>query len=348
MCRILFKRDNSALFNKQELEDSYKLNSDGTGLIYFDPADEQLHVQKFIKGTDFEEIYKYVQQVEQKKNIKNIGIHFRFGTGGGLGIDQVHPIQVKDDMWIMHNGVSGTFDVDNANASDTQWMAYWLKNNNFHLENLKDPKAQKIYNNIFSGNKVLVFEKDQYKFINEDLGNWDKDGIWRSWNAGSYYGWEQKYEDEYKTYINNDPSTYTQQSLLNHTQKWFKDVSEEKVVLEATPEQKHYDILQNILCEYHDYSETRDNEQQITWDNYAAAIDELKKSPFYTPEKVEEVKKRIVDIEKDMAALAQKQEELNDKFVDEATLIEEKVYEQDKAMEDDGEIIIPEDKEFEI
>ena len=198
MCRILFKENNNLLFDKKELEESYKSNPDGTGIIYYDPADSLLKVKKFIKGTEFEKIYKYIKTVEKNKTYKNIAVHFRFGTGGGLGIEQIHPIKIRENMYLIHNGVSHTFDIDNQNASDTQWMARWLNKNNFALDSLNDPDNKKIYDKIFSGNKLLIMEGDKYKFINEDLGRWDK-GIWKSWQDGSKYGWYQKYEDEFES-----------------------------------------------------------------------------------------------------------------------------------------------------
>jgi hypothetical protein len=46
MCRILFKQDNNALFDEKELEESYKYNPDGTGLIYFDASSNKTFIEK--------------------------------------------------------------------------------------------------------------------------------------------------------------------------------------------------------------------------------------------------------------------------------------------------------------
>lgn len=269
MCRILFKRTNFVQFDKNELKESYTYNPDGTGIIYFDPTDEQLHVQKFIKGTDFEEIYKYVQEVEQKKNISNIGIHFRFGTGGGLGIDQVHPIKVRNDLYIMHNGVCREFDIDTSVASDTQWMAYYLKKIGFSLDMLNDPKQQQIYNNIFAGNKLLIMNKGDFKFINENLGNW-KDGIWRSYQPNSHWGWEQHSEQEYEdNFVQRSLFDYNKQSIKTKLDPFANLTPEKKQELEKIRTQRGIieDLQQrltDIKFERTSYNDEIDFEIELT------------------------------------------------------------------------------------
>jgi hypothetical protein len=46
MCRILFKPNNQFKFDRKELEESYRTNPDGTGLIYYDPVLDKTYVQK--------------------------------------------------------------------------------------------------------------------------------------------------------------------------------------------------------------------------------------------------------------------------------------------------------------
>ncbi|MDR2821327.1 MAG: hypothetical protein LBV53_00020 [Mycoplasmataceae bacterium] len=181
------------MFDKNELMESYRTNPDGTGFIYYDEAQDLMVVQKWLAETPFETIYKKVLEIEQKKNIKNLAIHFRIGTSGGRGIKQIHPQLIDGDMYLMHNGICREFEVDN-NASDTQWIAWWLKDKKFKLNELNNPINKKIYENIFNSNKLLIIEKDKFCFINEDLGNWDK-GIWHSWKGDSLYGWDREKEN---------------------------------------------------------------------------------------------------------------------------------------------------------
>lgn len=279
MCRILFKENNINLFDINELEESYKFNSDGTGVIYFDPRDCKLKVKKFIKGTPFEKIYKYIKSVEQNPNYKNIAVHFRFGTGGGLGIDQIHPIEIRDNMYLIHNGCSGTFDISNATASDTQWMARWLKNNNFCLNVLNDENNKKIYDNIFSGNKLLIMEGDKYKFVNEDLGRWDK-GIWKSWQDNSKYGWYQNYETEFdnskkqlsifdyprydEAKINNDAK---ENKPTSNSFKDFNKIYEKfKELAEAMPTDGDIDTFEEIMLKINK-NNSLSQEQKMYFEN---------------------------------------------------------------------------------
>jgi predicted glutamine amidotransferase len=169
MCRILFKKDNTILFDKVELEESYRSNPDGTGLLYYDSVADKMVVKKWLSKTPFETIYKKIQEVESMPNAKCVGVHFRIGTSGGKGIEQIHPIHIDGDKYLFHNGVCREFEVNN-NASDTQWIAWFLKDKKFELKEIDNEINKHIYENIFSGNKLLIVEKDKFKFVNEGLG----------------------------------------------------------------------------------------------------------------------------------------------------------------------------------
>jgi hypothetical protein len=69
--------------------------------------------------TPFEIIYKKIQEVEMNPKAKCIGIHFRVGTSGGKGIEQIHPQHISGEKYLFHNGICREFEVDNS-ASDTQ------------------------------------------------------------------------------------------------------------------------------------------------------------------------------------------------------------------------------------
>ncbi|MDR2823228.1 MAG: hypothetical protein LBV37_01705 [Mycoplasmataceae bacterium] len=180
MCRILFKPTNDVNFDKNVLQESYKDNPDGTGLIYYDLSLDQMVCQKWTSDTQFDTIWKTVQSVEKNKSACNIAIHFRYGTSGGKGIDQIHPIHVCDNLWLIHNGICHDFEFDNRVMSDTQLMAFWFKCSGITISDMKARLGKLYLNDKFASNKLLFIERQNYHIINEELGSWEN-GIWSSW-----------------------------------------------------------------------------------------------------------------------------------------------------------------------
>lgn len=237
MCRILFKKNNDVKFDKRELEQSYQYNSDGTGLVYWDDKKQEMIVQKWLIGTPFHKIYNFVQKVEQLKSAKNIAIHFRFGTSGGKTIEQIHPIEISYNYFLLHNGIVREFEFDAQVMSDTQLMGFWLKCANIKVNSLKNKFLKKCLETKFVGNKLLLLESDKYAIINEELGEW-VGGIWKSWkeyNYGKYkpikrkqieqqmYGWDSENWENEEIVRNIEP--YTNQT----TNKTQQELDEEEL-----------------------------------------------------------------------------------------------------------------------
>lgn len=207
MCRIILNHQNQE-FVKNELEESYRQNPDGTGLYYWDDKVKEPIIKKWAKNTKFEEIWKEVSKLHRNKNYTNVNIHFRFGTSGGIGPNQTHPIEMDNKIFMMHNGVCQEFVWNNDKFSDTQCMAYWLNEllRMKHIKKLSElAEDEMLFSYIeykFSGSKVVLMQEDKVLIFNEDLGEW-KNGIWRSWKEYQYYGYEsmikvQDYLIQYK------------------------------------------------------------------------------------------------------------------------------------------------------
>lgn len=183
MCRILFKPNNTVLFNREILRESYQINPDGSGLIYYDESSHKMIAQKWMPGTDFEEIYRSIAEVESNVTAKNVAVHFRIGTSGGKGEEQIHPMHVKDQMYLLHNGICVDFEFDPEIMSDTQLIAFWFKCLDVSVLKMKDRLALKYLNEKFVGNKLIIIEGNDYVIVNEALGCWTN-GIWQSWIEG--------------------------------------------------------------------------------------------------------------------------------------------------------------------
>ena len=90
--------------------------------------------------------------VNDDKKYKNVVIHFRFATSGKTDTDQIHPIQVKKNLYIAHNGVlSGLGDeVESA----TQQFAKML--NVLDVDYKKLMEVDKYMKHIIGYNKIVV------------------------------------------------------------------------------------------------------------------------------------------------------------------------------------------------
>lgn len=227
MCRIIYKKNNDVKLDKKMLAQSHLYNPDGTGIIYYDSNLGHNVIKKFDYKTNFEEIYKYISKIEHKDGVKNMIIHFRFGTSGDKSLNNVHPITINKskDQYLIHNGVIREFEFG-GNKSDTAHLAQWMYENNFSTETNKNSANYQLLNNLLSGNKILLIEKDNVKIFNAQLGE-EMDGVWYSWkqtpigyNDKSFlYGWTD--EEEYDNTLLNDDVQFWEGSQLEDEEEEY-------------------------------------------------------------------------------------------------------------------------------
>ena len=113
------------------------------------------------------EIAKTIKMVNDDKKYKNVVIHFRFATSGKTDTDQIHPIQVKKNLYIAHNGVlSGLGD---EVESDTQQFAKML--NVLDVDYKKLMEVDKYMKHIIGYNKIVmvVIIIGQQKYIQQRI-----------------------------------------------------------------------------------------------------------------------------------------------------------------------------------
>lgn len=197
MCRILVRPDGCTTpFIKKELEQHYKSNPHGTGLYYLDKTLHKPVVLKWVEKTDFDTIWKTVDRLQKRKNVGLMAIHFRFATSLCKTIEQVHPVKVANNFYLMHNGFCNNFNVDPEHVSDTQVMGWWFKQLGLTFSDCKEPGAVKFLSSKFFGNKLVLLSDNDYQIINDHLGEW-KNGIWQSWkDHQSYLPFYDDYDDD--------------------------------------------------------------------------------------------------------------------------------------------------------
>ena len=285
MCRILFKKDNSLKFNENELRVTNLNNPDGCGLYYYDEDAKKAVIQKWEKGTDFDKvIYPFIKEAEKLPHLKNFAIHFRIGTSGGKTIEQVHPqiIDKEKGLVMFHNGIVREFEIKDK-WSDTQTIARCFKDWGFDVNSFKNnPLTKTAWEKIFDHNKILLIDKDDYVFLNENLGEWE-DGIWKS-NHMPKYLYDEKAKAEYEK-----EHSYGRQGTLFDMDEYTCD-----------PRKENYNITPYVPS-YKDENVAFDVEEK-TPELLAASL--TPKQAKLLKETTESVNKCITNIEKEFNKLS--------------------------------------------
>lgn len=130
MCVIVYKPKNIDLPNKDILYNCYRNNKDGVGYTFTDR--KNVIVKKGYQ--DFNIFYNELLKDYLKYNLKdkNLILHFRIGTSGGLTKEKTQPFKITDNIKelnklyiknkktsIVHNGVFSSYTYNSKN-SDTQ------------------------------------------------------------------------------------------------------------------------------------------------------------------------------------------------------------------------------------
>ena len=118
MC-LLVKQPASTAFTKDFIEDVYRKNSDGFGVMYAE--DGKLHVYKCLPASA-EDMYNfYATHAEGRDCIW----HARMQTHGDIDLDNCHPYKVTDSIYMAHNGVLASGNDADRTKSDT---GHFIKN----------------------------------------------------------------------------------------------------------------------------------------------------------------------------------------------------------------------------
>jgi len=130
MCIIVAKLRGSELPSEDVLRNCFNNNNDGCGFMY-----EEKHKVVINKGyMDFAKFYKDLVNTYNKKELKNknLVMHFRIGTSGGMNAETTHPFpisrnnkdlqstKIKTDIGMVHNGVISDYARKDSKLSDTQ------------------------------------------------------------------------------------------------------------------------------------------------------------------------------------------------------------------------------------
>lgn len=198
MC-ILIHQPKDYCFTAEHLADFYGRNPDGFGAIV-NHADERGVVVYKIVGTLKEIEDLYFNSVACYEAI----IHFRMKTHGDIDMDNCHPYQVTDGLWMAHNGI-----LSSGNSKDPKKSDTWHYINDFIKPMLETtPSALEnpyirgyIGVHIGASNKFGFMDNSGQVFIINKHSGVEYDGVWFS-NTYAWTPWKHGYEKA-PAYANN-------------------------------------------------------------------------------------------------------------------------------------------------
>lgn len=284
MCIIVAKLRGKDLPNEEILRNCFNNNSDGCGFMY-----EDKHKVVINKGyMDFKKFYKDLVNTYNTKDLKNknLVMHFRIGTSGGMNAETTHPfpisknnkdlqsLKVKTDIGMVHNGVISEYAYNKSKLSDTQHFikefVYPLYELNKHfLDNklvinmlYKECNSKLIFldsnDNLY---KVGEFEeKDGVLYSNSSYNartwTYDYNKYWRDYEEGGYkYNYDtEKYEVDNSDELYEGLKKFETNSVTFLNQDWwyFGDYSQ-------TWEQCDYDMFMDDNGDIYYYCGIDDN-----------------------------------------------------------------------------------------
>lgn len=193
MCIAIVKPMGAKLPDRELLRKCWDNNPDGAGLMYNNGENVIIH-----KGfSKFKGFYKYLRKLDNEIDLtnKDLVLHFRIATSGGVNRECTHPFPITKNLLEMkkldnvceygfaHNGI-----IDGYGTKDFSDTMEYVANVIAYIKNIEDEEAllDALAYEHFS--RFVVLTKDNFELG----GNWVKDG--------EYYFSNTTYKDHsYKT-----------------------------------------------------------------------------------------------------------------------------------------------------
>jgi hypothetical protein len=212
MC-IAILNTKGTILKKELLHNCWKNNGDGAGMLYINDEGD-MGVFKEMK--DFNRFYDKYAEVKRMYGKRNIVLHFRISTHGGITESNCHPFMVHKDLGFVHNGM--IYNVPDSKVHSDTYMF-----NEVILKKLKegfeydDDMLDLIEMYIGSGSKLIFLNaNDDWAIANEKAGHWDlncwfSNSSYKQVNDWVDYGGTKKYKANvygYGSYGTYNPKTY--------------------------------------------------------------------------------------------------------------------------------------------
>lgn len=194
MCVIAVLPKHIALSQKI-LKNCYENNPDGFGIMAL--VDGKMQIAKSMGNFDvfLTEYRNFPQNVER-------ALHFRWATHGALDEKNCHPFPVTPDLWLMHNGVINTCEVDDTFSDTWNFATHDLGREeiikSWGMDAIERPDFKAMLEKISAGSKLFfmdtqgrtlrTFEKDWHKERGCFFSNKHSLESKKTYYAGSYKG----------------------------------------------------------------------------------------------------------------------------------------------------------------
>lgn len=169
MCVIYFAKNKATLRARAHLPEAANRNPDGVGAMWLKQG-QQIHVVRRLKSADYEQVLAEIP------DDVSFGLHFRYGTSGGVTLDNVHPFLMHGgQVCLMHNGVvSG---MGGNGRSDTREVCEDIL---AHIP-ANEIGSSRALGTLFKGSRVLMLAPNaQGQLLYYRLGTWAEEmgGEW--------------------------------------------------------------------------------------------------------------------------------------------------------------------------
>lgn len=257
MCNIIARPKNAPKIRENYLINSAKNNPDGFGIVA--KLNGKIEVEKTLdssKGIDI------IRKLE-KDNAEFLA-HFRLTTHGETNLENTHPFEIRDEVFVVHNGVI-PIDIVDKKMSDTFHFAQLMKKN---LRSLSKRSIQRFMrkNHSFTKSSKFAFLGKSLDMLifNKEKGK-ELEGVWysnvfslnsrfssfsySSYSSSAYYQNRRGYDRNHLYLGNSDFIEYIIDKCLDDSGKCLKLVSgfvQEEVLNELKDlELLNWEILNN-------------------------------------------------------------------------------------------------------
>jgi predicted glutamine amidotransferase len=209
VCIAIYKPQGTRIY-ASTLEACWNSNSDGAGFAYVE--DKKLHVIKgLMTYNDFIEAYI-------PHETKQLLLHFRIATHGGITEEMTHPFLIDDNLALIHNGIINKINTEDDKTKSDTWhfIEQYLKSfrttrKNFWLL----PEYQYLIEDFIGHSKLAFLDNHgRFKIYNENLGHWNSD----CWFSNYSYNWSRT------TYSGSRKVQYVSPTQTTGTDWYTKEV----------------------------------------------------------------------------------------------------------------------------
>ena len=256
MCVIIVKDKKQDLPKKKSLENCFERNSDGAGFMYVGDDNKVIIDKGYMTFKSFYKRYKKLCKKYNNFKGKNLIMHMRISTAGGVKQENTHPFPLTNDfnamkylkskceVGLMHNGIiSATKPSKKQEENGINDTMVFIKNYLYPI--YKDWK--KCFDNKYflsgiiniTNSKFAILDKNDKLYIVGDFkkyeGNYYSNdsyqGYYYSYRNYSYNYFGQHYEDYWdEDYYNKYYSEYSKKSEDN-TEKNTKENKKEDLII---------------------------------------------------------------------------------------------------------------------